>query len=341
MPDPSLGEFEALTELDELRRQITDLQGRLRKARTEKTDLVAAVQQGSRDALAALGPVPPAETPKRDGRSRGAEVAVWHLTDWQGSKTTVSYNTPVMRERVLRFCDKAARLTDIQRADHPVKECVILFGGDMVEGLFNFPQQPFEVDSSLFGMFAASARLEAEVVRAALACYERVSVVQEWGNHGRVGSKRAAVPRSDNIDRMVSELARQIVGVDARLTSWTLGEEDIQRVEIGEYRALLIHGDEIGRGGQVSVNTIINHAKGWRAGAYPWPFQDIYAGHFHSARSIELPWGGMYYQTGSPETDNRYARDSMAASSRPSQRLHFVDPAGGRVTAEYRVTLDD
>jgi hypothetical protein len=49
----------------------------------------------------------------------------------------------------------------------------------------------------------------------------------------------------------------------------------------------------------------------------------------------------MYYQTGSPETDNRYARDSMAASSRPSQRLHFVDPAGGRVTAEYRVTLDD
>jgi hypothetical protein len=80
-------------------------------------------------------------------------------------------------------------------------------------------------------------------------------------------------------------------------------------------------------------------AKGWRSGAYPWPFLDIYAGHFHSHRDIELPWGGSYYQTGSPETDNRYARDSMAASSDPTQRLHFIDPKAGRVTAQYRVNL--
>lgn len=336
-----LSEFKALTDADELRRQVSDLQSRLRKSRTEKAALVEAVQQGARDALTALGPVPPVVAPPKDKRDREAEVAVWHLTDWQGAKITTSYNTEVMQERVMRFCDKAALLTEIQRADHPVRECVILFGGDMVEGLFNFPAQPFEVDSSLFGQFAAVARLEAEVVRRALSVYERVSVVQEWGNHGRVGSKRAAVPRSDNIDRMVSALAREIVGDDKRLTSWTLGEDDIQQVEIGNYRALLIHGDEIGRGGQVSINTIINHAKGWRSGAYPWPFEDIYAGHFHSHRDIELPWGGCYYQTGSPETDNRYARDSMAASSKPTQRLHFVDPEAGQVTAQYRVWLDD
>jgi hypothetical protein len=166
-----------------------------------------------------------------------------------------------------------------------------------------------------------------------------VTVVQEWGNHGRIGSKRAAVPRSDNMDRMIGALAREIVRDDPRLVSWEIGEEDIQRVEIGSYRALLIHGDEIGRGGQVSINTIINHAKGWRSGAYPWPFGDIYGGHFHSHRDIELPWGGSYYQTGSPETDNRYARDSMAASSLPTQRLHFVHPGDGLVTAQYRVRL--
>lgn len=336
MTNPDLHEFEALTENDELRRQVSDLQARLRKTRTEKEALVEAVHAGARDALLALGPVPAVKPPKADRRTRGAEVALWHLTDWQGSKVTVSYNTDVMRERVLRYCEKAARLTEIQRADHPVKECVILFGGDMNEGLFNFPAQPFEIDSSLFGQFAAVARLEADVVRAAQAIYERVTVVQEWGNHGRVGSKRAAVPRSDNTDRMIGLLAREIVGGDV---PWEIGDEDIQRVEIGNYRALLIHGDEIGRGGQVSINTLINHAKGWRSGAYPWPFQDIYAGHFHSHRDIELPWGGSYYQTGSPETDNRYARDSMAASSAPTQRLHFIDPDKGRVTAQYRVDL--
>lgn len=334
-----LTEFDDLADANELRRQVFDLQARLRKTRSEKEALVEAVREGARDALLALGPVPAVKPPATDKRTRGAEVALWHLTDWQGSKVTPSYNSDVMRERVLRYCEKAARLTEIQRADHPVKEAVVLLGGDMLEGLFNFPSQPFEVDSSLFGQFAAVARLEAEVVRAALGVYERVTVVQEWGNHGRVGHKRAALPRSDNMDRMIGLLASEIVKPDERLVSWTIGDEDIQRVEIGEYRALLIHGDEIGRGGQVSVNTLIGHAKGWRSGAYPWPFLDIYAGHFHSHRDIELPWGGSYYQTGSPETDNRYARDSMAASSDPTQRLHFIDPKAGRVTAQYRVNL--
>src|SRR5690606_297561 len=139
-----------------------------------------AVQEGARDALLALGKIPPVKPPKADTRKGKPEVALWHLTDWQGGKETPSYNTEVMRERVLRFCAKAERLTEIQRADHPVRECVILFGGDMLEGLFNFPSQPFEVDASLFGQFASVARLQADVVRRALALYESVSVVSEW-----------------------------------------------------------------------------------------------------------------------------------------------------------------
>jgi len=337
-----LSEFHELTEAQELRRQLSKAQTRLRKLRSEKAALVEAVREGARDALVALGPIPPVPAPKKDRRKAKGEVAVWHLTDWQGHKVTTSYNSEVMRERILRYCEKAERLTEIQRADHPVDECVVLFGGDMIEGLFNFPSQPFEVDASLFGQFASVARLEAEVVRRALAVYRKVTVVQEWGNHGRVGSKRAVLPRSDNVDRMCGELAREIVSVDGRLPdrlSWRLDEDDIHHFEIGNYRALLIHGDEIGRHGGVSLNTIINHVKGWKAGAYEKPFLDVYAGHLHSHRDIELPDGGMYFQTGSPESDNRYARDSMASSSRPSQRLHFVDPHKGRVTAQYRVDL--
>lgn len=341
MRDPDVSEYIEATESEDLRRINADLQNRLRRLRTEKEDLVRAVHDGAKDALLALGAIEPVDPPKPDKRKGRGEVALWHLTDWQGSKVTPSYNSQIMRERVLRFCDKAEKLTNIQRAAHPVKECVVAFGGDQVEGLFNFPSQPFEVDSSLFGQFASVARLEAYVVRRALTVYDRVTVVSEWGNHGRVGSKRAAVPRSDNVDRMVALLAQEIVGNDERLVSWSITDEDIQRIEVGNYRALLIHGDEIGRGGQVSINTVINHAKGWKSGAYDWDFEDIYAGHFHSHRDIELPWGGCYFQTGSPETDNRYARDSMASSSKPSQRLHFIDPVKGRVTAQYRVDLRD
>lgn len=337
--DPlDLDEFHDLTEADELRRQLSDIHAKLRKAKNRNEALVEATIEGARDAMRALGPMPKIPKPRAGNRKGKPEAALWHLTDWQGSKITTSYNSQVMRERILRFCDTAERLTEIQRSHHPVDECVILFGGDMVEGLFNYPSQPFEIDATLFEQFSQAARLEAEVVRRALATYPKVKVVQEWGNHGRVGSKRAAVPRADNFDRMTYELARGIVGEQPRL-DWKDSEEDIHWFEIGNYRALLIHGDEIGRNGAASINTLVKYVTQLKAGAYDKPFTDVYAGHLHSHRDIELPDGGSYFQTGSPESDNRYARDSMAATSGSTQRLHFVDPAKGRVTAQYKVDL--
>ena len=343
---PDLGEFHDLTEAEDLREQLSRLHVQLRKAKNRNEALVEATLQGSRDALVALGPIPPVPAPKKDRRKAKPEVALWHLTDFQGSKVTVSYNSEVMRERILRFCEKVVRLTEIQRADHPVDECVILFGGDIIEGLFNYASQPFEIDASLFDQFAKAARLLAEVVRRALASYQSVRVIGEWGNHGRVGDKRAAVPRSDNFDRMIYELARAILSdpeteeLHPRLT-WEDSEEDIHWFAIGNYQALLIHGDEIGRNGAASINTLVKYVTQLKAGAFDRPFVDVYAGHLHSHRDIELPDGGSYFQTGSPESDNRYARDSMASTSRPTQRLHFIDPDRGRVTAQYKVELSD
>jgi hypothetical protein len=119
---------------------------------------------------------------------------VWHLTDFQGGKLTPDYNTDVMQERVHRYVDKARRLTEIKRSDHPVRDCTILFGGDLIEGLMNFPQQPYEVDATIFSQFATAGRLAAEIVRKALSIYEHVTVVGEWGNHGRIGSEARRDP---------------------------------------------------------------------------------------------------------------------------------------------------
>ena len=214
-----------------------------------------------------------------------------------------------------------------------------MFGGDLIEGLFNFPTQPFEIDATIFDQYTKSSRLVVEVVRRALATYEHVHVVSEWGNHGRIGPKRAAVPRSDNIDRMVYHLSRELLSDEKRLT-WQESAEDIQHVEIGNYRALLIHGDEIGRNGYASPMTIVNHVAKWKSGSHPWHFRDCYLGHYHQHQQWALPDGeGNVYMTGSTESDNRYAGVSMAASAKPSQRLHFVAPDKGRVTAQYQIWL--
>jgi hypothetical protein len=322
-----------------LRKALRNAQAQVLKAKDRVEQLVEVTQQAAFDAMLSIGRVPPVPEAKVDKR-RGAEVALWHMTDWQGAKKTVSYDSEVMRDRVLLFTKKAVAVTDIQRADHPVKKCVIAFGGDMVEGLFNFPSQAFEIDATIFEQYVNVSRLIVDVVRYALANYEEVQVVAEWGNHGRIGSKRDNVPRSDNFDRMCYELARQLLADEKRL-KWEPSPEDVQRIEIGNYRALLLHGDEVGRNGFASPGAIVQHMNRWRSGAYPWEFRDVYIGHYHTHAEWTMANGqGAVYQTGSTESDNRYANIMLAASATPSQRLHFIDPDKGRVTASYKIWLD-
>jgi len=332
--------------VSDLRQTLVRTQKELSKAKQRTEELVEATIQACKDATLALGPMKPIEGPKVDKRRKRAEVALWHLTDWQGAKVTPSYNSEIMRTRVMDFTTKATKITEIQRQDHPVNDAVICFGGDMVEGLFNYPAQLWEIDLSLYDQYITVSRLIVDVVRQALAVYQHVTVIAEWGNHGRIGNKRADVPKSDNFDRMCYELARQLLCSEeatAKRLTWDPrhGVEDIQRIEIGNYRALLMHGDEVGRSGFASPAGWQAAGNRWKAGAYDWNFQDIYLGHYHRHAQEPLSDGlGSVYWTGSTESDNRYARDSMAASGVPSQRLHFIDPERGRVTACYQVWLD-
>lgn len=341
-----MSEYREEQTIDELRQALINTQKQLAKQKARTDELVQATIQSSKEAVLALGGVK--LPPKRQrSKKRGGEVAFWHLTDWQGSKVTSTYNSQIMRDRVMLFVEKASRLAEIQRADHPVDDLVIALGGDMIEGLFNFPTQPYEIDATLFGQFVLVSRLLTEVVQQALHEFSTVKVIAEWGNHGRLGSKRDAVPRSDNADRMTYELARQLLIQDERVT-WEDSPEDIQRIHIPDptgvgsgYSALLIHGDEVGRNGFASPATIVQHCNRWRSGAYPWEFRDVFIGHYHTHAEWALANGeGSVYQTGSTESDNRYAGVMLAASAIPSQRVHFIDPVKGRTTATYKVWLD-
>ena len=325
-----------------------DLQAALRRAQKEiarlkaKKEFVAHIAAEAATEAVLANPLGRIPKPKLGPKRGSEEVALWHLTDWQGAKKTTSYNTQVMRDRVRKFTDKAESITEIQRKNATINKCVIMLGGDMIEGLFNFPTQPFEIDATLFEQYVNVANLLTETVSRALSIYKEVEVIAEWGNHGRLGSRRDAVPRNDNADRMTYELARQqLVQNNANRLIWEDCPEDIQRVQVGNYRAILIHGDEIGRGGYSSVNTMVNHVNRWRSGGYAWDFQDAYIGHYHTHYQMSLADGlGAMYGTGSTESDNRYASVGLAASSVPSQRLHFVNPDKGRVTSVYQVWLD-
>ena len=333
----------------ELRDALFRTQQQLNKARHSIDALVEATMVGAKDAMLSYGPIPRVAKPILRGKQvKGySEVALWDCGDWQGSKVTPTYNSDVAKLRIDQFVKDAQQLTAYRRANADIDEGVVLFGGDMIEGLFNFPGQAFEIDASLFGQYVWVSRKVVDVVREALATYKKVTVSAEWGNHGRVGSKRDNVPRSDNVDRMVYHLAKELLNseIDSGRLVWPESAEDIQRVEIGNYRALNLHGDEVGRGGFASPSTLVQHANRLKSGAFRvagefWDFRDIYIHHFHVHAEYPMANGeGAVFQTGSTESDNRYARDTMASSAIPSQRVHFINPVKGQVTAQHKVLL--
>jgi hypothetical protein len=261
------------------------------------------------------------------------------MTDWQGGKRTETYDRQIMRHRVGKYVDKAHAITEIQRADHPVDEAVLLFTGDMVEGVSIFPGQVWELDGTLYEQMFDVADLMIWTIKQALHIYETVEVIAEYGNHGRLGKKGDGIKASDNVDRMVYNIVRQRLADESRLVDFQTSGDWYQHFTIGNYTAMAIHGDEIKSfGGNIPAYGILRKANQWASGVLP-AFRDLYIGHYHQSMQLQLANGGSVFMTGSPESDNIYAHEFVAATGDPSQRLHFINPDKGRVTSEYRVWL--
>jgi predicted phosphodiesterase len=157
-----------------------------------------------------------------------------------------------------------------------------------------------------------------------------VHVVCEYGNHGRLGRK-GDMPAADNVDRMAYAIA---AGGCAHLknVTWQQSADWYQVAKIGNYKLLVVHGDEM-----PGFNGILRKVNTWSTFI---DFNDCIMGHFHTPSNFTMANGGRIWVTGSPESDNQYAKSFIAAVGKPSQRVMFVDPDKGRVTCEYVCWLD-
>jgi len=321
-------------EIINLKRALENAQRAAARAKSKSADLVEAVYRAAKDA-SLVQPRVKIAAPKPT-KSRKAEVAVVHLTDWQAGKVSVSYNLQVLRKRIEQMCDKVVALTEIQRAHHPVNDCVLVLGGDMVEGLTVFPGQQYEVEAHLFEQMFTVANIIESVVHRLAANFTNLRVVCEYGNHGRIGRK-GDMPGADNIDRMAYQIASDRCSHLKHVT-WQQSADWYQIATIGAYKLLVVHGDEIPSfGGQTPAYSILRKCNAW---ATFMDFHDAIMGHFHTPISLTMANGGRIWVTGSPESDNQYAKSFVATVSKPSQRLMFVDPTKGRVTCEYVCWLD-
>jgi hypothetical protein len=332
-PDGS-GEVAALrASNNRLLRQLTE-------AKSSKDEYVEAVYRAVSDAAAAID-IPSPRPPQPDPRESAEEVAVAVLSDWQLGKRTPSYDSAICAERIALYADKVISLTEIQRKDHPVKHLRVHILGDIIEGEQIFPGQAHLIDSSLFEQTTETGpTILIGFLTKMLEHFETVHVVAVIGNHGRIGRRGDFNPQT-NGDRMLYRNTQRILegrpGFE-RLT-WDIPSIPNERAwyavsRIGNYAALLIHGDQFRGTAGIPWYGLMKKAGGWALGAIDEKFDDVDFGHYHQPTRVTLN-NVTARCSGSPESHNDFAAEQLAAVGRPSQSLRFVHPERGIVTAEY------
>lgn len=344
IPESDVDGLNISSDLD-LRVAYSKLLSEYDKIKTKQEDLSNAVYRAVRDSIH-LENYQPVTPPKRNEKASKSdaheEVAVAVLADWQLAKITPDYNSLVCEERINTFAEKVISLTEIQRADHPVRKIHVWVLGDIVEGELIFPGQSFLIDGGIYRQVTVDGpRIMRSFLNRMLENFDEVVFTGVIGNHGSLGGKsRRDHDPETNADRMLYRIVSLMFEKEPRI-SFNIpdgrGERNWYAVpQIGSYRALLCHGDQFG-----SLSSFYNFQKkayGWKVGAIDEDFDDIYIGHFHTPTKMTFNTIQLRI-SGSPESTNTYAIENLAAVGKPSQQLLFVHPEKGIVTGEYTCWL--
>lgn len=330
---------------EELRTQLNRALKKIDSLNRDRGDYIEAIYRAAKDAASAMV-IPPVTAPKPDKRNRQAETAVAVLGDFQLGKVTAGYNSEICEERINTYADKVIKLTEIQRADHPVNDLQLFVLGDIVEGELIFPGQQWQLDSSLYQQTVLDApRILSNFIRKMLANFPgKITVHMVIGNHGAIGgaTRRDMNPES-NADRMAYRIT-QLMLKDEKRVSFNIpdGTGESHWYTVAEvydnYRVLLFHGYNLRGGSGFPWYGLMKKVGGWSLGAIPEKFHDVDFGHWHQPTRVTLNRVTARCN-GSPESHNTFAQEALAAVGRPSQGLRFVHPKYG-VTAEYVVYLD-
>lgn len=330
------------TSFSELKLIYNKLLAEYEKLKSKEDHLADAVYRAVKEDIAdnKIDRVPP---PPKDKRKASEEVAVAILSDWQLAKVTPTYNSQICETRIEQYAETVIRLTEIQRAEHPVKHLHVWALGDIIEGELIFPGQSFLIDGGLYRQITVDGpRIMKNFIIKMLENFETVTFVGVIGNHGSIGGRaRRDHDPETNGDRMLYRIV-QLMFENEKRVKFIIpdgkGERNWYAIDtIGNYKSLLIHGDQFG-----SLSTFYSFQKkifGWKVGAIEEEFDDVYFGHFHTP--TKMTFNSVQCRiSGSPESTNTYAMESLAAIGKASQPLMFVHPDRGIVTAEYTCWLD-
>jgi len=312
------------------------------KAKNNQKESYIGAYQAAYDAFSGFE-LPKIKTPTiRNVKNSTPETAVAVFADWQMGKVTPDYNTEVLEKRIELYTEKLIEITEIQRLHHNVDDLHVWLLGDIVEGEEVFGGQSHLIDSGLYRQVGINGpRILSKFFTTALENFKRVHVTGIIGNHGAVGGKlRKAHDPETNMDRLLYKIMELIFAKEDRITFNIpdgKGERNWYSVQnIGNYSCLLIHGDQLPA--PTSYYGYFKKIMGWKDGAIPEHFDDVFMGHYH--QEFKMTIGSTILRlSGSTESYNTYAQEFFSSMSRPCQHLMYIHPERG-VTSEYSIWLD-
>jgi hypothetical protein len=279
----------------------------------------------------------PQQIPKKDRSKRNEEVAVVHLSDTQIGKLTKSYDSSIAAKRIKKFGETITKLVVNRRTGSKVEKCILLIGGDIVEGETIFSTQPWVVDSDLWDQaIKVGPKILADLIIQLSSEFRHIHILAVPGNHGRSSPKNIASSPRTNFDMICTQIARLMVSKvvkEDRLT-WNIDHNEFYcTAPVLGHSILLIHGDQISGGGGIGGYPLTGLARkiaGW-SGSIPEDWEYIFLGHFHRPMSGVIQ-DKMFFANGTTESDNDFALEIIGESGRPCQRIVFINKEHGLVS---------
>ena len=317
----------------QLEKEVRKLSRQLEQARSIEDIVLARVD----DALKNITWSPMIQRYPKDTRKiRNRETCVVHISDTQIGKITETYNSTTAATRMRKMGEKIVKITKNRRTGAKVEKCVVMIGGDIVEGETIFPHQSWLVDDDLWGQAIKTApKILSDFIVKMAGNFSQVEVVAVPGNHGRSQPKNAGASPRTNFDMIATIITRLMVSnVIKDNIKWDVDHDSFYRIVKVEGRnILLIHGDQISGGGGLGGYPLTGLARkvaGW-SGSIPENWEYIYLGHFHRPMSGVIQ-DKMFFANGTTESDNGWALEVIGESGRPCQRVTFFNKEHGPVS---------
>ncbi len=242
------------------------------------------------------------------------------LNDFQYGKRTEQGSTV----DTIAVIDRALKGVIRRQSETGADELVVIFGGDLVEGCFIYPNMAFNLEMSRRQQIEGVVALGLEVLDELAPRFKRVQVLAVRGNHGehRAGGNKTTL--EDNDDTLCVQMMQNALSRDKSMQhiEWTIAiEQAAASIQVRGWKLGTTHGDIYGKfvpGGSVNQKAH-NWYKNMAAGRdEAMRDVDVFIGHHWHHRKME-DWGAVeWHQTPAQDAAmSEYFRQSSGMYSEP------------------------